>query len=67
MERMTRENGLVGDGPVVEWLEGSIMVQKVALKHEFKAGLCHATTGILICDSLCQPSSNGYLFQIREG
>ena len=42
---------------MVERSEGSIMVQQVALKHEFKAGLRHATTGILICDSLCQPSS----------
>ena len=33
------------------------MVQKVTLKCEFKAGLCHATTGILICDFLYPPSS----------
>ena len=30
----------------------SVMVQKVAVKHEFKAGLRHATTR-----KLCQPSS----------
>ena len=33
------------------------MVQKVAVKCEFEAGLCHATTG-----KLCQPSSKGVPF-----
>ena len=31
---------------------GLVMVQKVTVKHEFEAGLCHAMTG-----KLCQPSS----------
>ena len=42
------------------------MVQKVALNREFKAGLHHATTGILVCDSLCQPSSKWVPFS-NEG
>ena len=33
------------------------MVQKVAVKHEFEAGLRHATTG-----KLCQPSSKWVSF-----
>ena len=40
------------------------MVQKVAIKREFEAGLRHATTGKL---SLSTQQVNGYLFRIREG
>ena len=39
------------------------MVQKVAEKREFEAGLRHAATGKLSVN----PAVNGYLFQIREG
>ena len=35
------------------------MVQKVATKREFEAGLRHATTGTLSVN----PAVNGYLFQ----
>ena len=38
------------------------MVQKVAVKREFEAGLRYATTG-----RLCQPSSKWVPFRIREG
>ena len=37
---------------MVSGKSGSDKVQKVAVKHEFKAGLRHAMTG-----KLCQPSS----------
>ena len=39
------------------------MVQKVAVKHEFEAGLRHATTGKLSVNS----AVNVYLFRIRDG
>ena len=32
---------------MVEWLNGSVVEQKVAVKHIFEAGLCHAGTGKL--------------------
>ena len=37
------------------------MVQKVTVKHEFEAGLRHATTG-----KVCQPSSKWVLIRIRR-
>ena len=40
------------------------MVKKVAIKHEFEAGLCHGTTEKNL---YVNPAVNGYLFQIREG
>ena len=40
----------------------TIILQIVAVKREFEAGLRHAAIG-----KLCQPSSYGYLFRIREG
>ena len=39
------------------------MVQEVAVKRDFEAGLRHATTGKLSVN----PEVNGYLFRIREG
>ena len=38
------------------------MVQKVAVKRKFEAGLSHAATGKLSVN----PAVNGYLFRIRE-
>ena len=38
------------------------MVQKVDVRFEFEAGLCHATTGNSI-----NPAVNSYFFRIREG
>ena len=37
------------------------MVQKVAVKREFEAGLRHTWSG-----KLCQPTVNVYIFRIRE-
>ena len=39
------------------------MVQKIAVKREFEAGLRRATTGKLSVN----PAVNGYLFRIRKG
>ena len=39
------------------------MVQKVAVKREFEAGLHNATTGKLSVN----PAVNGYLCRIRKG
>ena len=39
------------------------MVQKVAVRREFEAGLRHATTAKLSNN----PAVNGYLFRIRGG
>ena len=39
------------------------MVQKVAVKWKFEAGLRHVTIGKLSVN----PAVNGYLFRIREG
>ena len=41
---------------------GLIMVRKMPVKSEFKAGLRHATTGKLSVN----PAENEYLFRIRE-
>ena len=41
------------------------MVQNVAVKHEFEAGLYHETTETLSLS--VSPAVNGYLFRIREG
>ena len=39
------------------------MMQNVAVKREFEAGLRHATTG----KPTVNPAVNEYLFRIREG
>ena len=43
---------------------GLVMVQKVAVKHEFEAGFCHVTTRKTLS---VNQAVNGYLFRIRKG
>ena len=57
ISRMTAER------PRGQVVRAAVMVQKVAVKRKFQAGLCHATTGKLSIN----PAVNGYLFRIREG